>query len=233
MATPKTAAGVGGPGSCSAIRAGRARRARDRRCARLLRLAAQPERGAAQELPGHWNRDRGQRSARRRQHQPGRNEAVDVLVENGGNADAIAAKSAPVPGVVGAAAPACGGAAATHSSRRSRPSTAPPPGSRPSSTTRTLRSRVPTAHSAGSGGRPRLRSRIYGNFAYLLLFVLILTLILLTRAFRSSCSRSRPCCSTYFRSPRRSGLSSSSFRTATAPRSGTSTRPMRSPPGSR
>ena len=75
---------------------------------------------------------------------------------------------------------------------------------------------------------------IYGNFPYVLAFVMILTLILLARAFRSIVlrdqggdpeprSRSRP----------RSGSSSSSSRRATARRSGTSRRRRRSRPGSR
>ena len=57
---------------------------------------------------------------------------------------------APFPGSSAQPRRPRGGAAATRSSRRSRPSTAPHPESRPSSTTRTPHSRAPTAHSAAS-----------------------------------------------------------------------------------
>ena len=49
---------------------------RDRRGARRVRPAAEPERVAAEELPRHRHRDRGPPDARRRRHQPRRDEAV-------------------------------------------------------------------------------------------------------------------------------------------------------------
>src|SRR5207302_4350920 len=70
---------------------------------------------------------------------------------------------------------------------------------------------------------------VYGNFPYVLAFVIVLTLILLTRAFRSIVLAFKA--ALLSRSPLRSGSSSSSSRTATAPPSGTSTRSTQSTPG--
>ena len=78
----------------------------DRRRARRPRHAAERERGAAEVLPRHRHRDRRPRAARRRAGiSPGVMKPLDVLVENGGDAQQIAAKLRAVPGVVGATAP--------------------------------------------------------------------------------------------------------------------------------
>ena len=168
---------------------GRGRRARDRGRARRARHAAQPERVAAEELPRHRHRDRRAADARRRRHHARRDEAVRDprrarRRRAGGRREGArpcrASSARPCP-----AAPA-GTAARTRSSRRSRRSTARRRGSRASSTASTTRSREPTRRSAASPAVDRdFVHAVYGNFPYVLAFVLILTLILLTRAFRS------------------------------------------------
>ena len=111
-----------------------------------------------------------------------------TLVEHGGNAQAVAAKERAVPGIVGAtvppgpdwhrgqdtlveAFPAIDGAAPGIQGVIDR-------------VNGTLR-----GTSATLGGVPAVDRdfvhAVYGNFPYVLAFVLILTLILLTRAFRS------------------------------------------------
>ena len=63
---------VGSLGAVRAPAAGRRRRCRprDRRRARPRRHEAQPERGAAREVPRHRHRDRRPADARRRRHHP-------------------------------------------------------------------------------------------------------------------------------------------------------------------
>jgi RND superfamily putative drug exporter len=117
---------------------------------------------------------------------PGAMKPFIVLVENGGNANAIAVKIRPVPGIVGAAAPA-----SWRSGRDSLVEAIPAvDGAAPGIQTIINNTNSALANSDGTlGGVPAVDRdfvhAIYGNFPYLLAFVLILTLILLTRAFRS------------------------------------------------
>jgi RND superfamily putative drug exporter len=117
---------------------------------------------------------------------PGVMKPFQVLVENGGDPNAVAAKLAKVDGIVGASAPAAwrsgsdaiveafpavDGAASGIQSIINRANDAL------DGTTATL------------GGTPAVDRdfvhAVYGNFPYVLAFVVILTLILLARAFRS------------------------------------------------
>ena len=117
---------------------------------------------------------------------PGVLKPFDVLVEHGGNPDAVAAKLRSVPGVAAAAAP---------KAWRSGPDS--------------IVEAFPTVDGAASGIQPiidRVHATlkgtnatlggvaaadrdfvhaVYGNFPYVLTFVIVLTLILLARAFRS------------------------------------------------
>ncbi len=111
---------------------------------------------------------------------------LDVLVENGGNAQQVAAKLRAVPGVVGATAPPGWRRGPTRSSRRSPRSTAPRPASRRSSTAPTRASKGPDGTLTGVAAVDRdFLHALFGSFPYVLALVLLLTLILLTRAFRS------------------------------------------------
>ena len=109
-----------------------------------------------------------------------------VLVEHGGNANAIAAKVRTVPGIVGAAAPA-----SWQSGGDSLVEAIPAvDGAAPGIQSIINNTNAALAGTDGTlGGVPAVDRdfvhAIYGNFPYLLAFVLILTLILLTRAFRS------------------------------------------------
>ena len=117
---------------------------------------------------------------------PGVMKPLDVLVEHGGNAQAVAAKLRGVPGVIGAVAPT-----AWHHGPDSLVEAFPAiDGSAPG--IQGIIDRV-NAQLPGTGGtltgtaavdRDFVHA-IYGNFPYVLAFVVILTLILLTRAFRS------------------------------------------------
>ncbi|MDQ6821554.1 MAG: MMPL family transporter [Actinomycetota bacterium] len=117
---------------------------------------------------------------------PGVMKPLDVLVENGGNAQAIAAKVRGVPGVVGAIAPA-----SWHRGADSLVEAFPAVDGSSSGiqgiidhVDQTLRGGSGTLTGVAAVDRDFVHA-IYGNFPYVLAFVLILTLILLARAFRS------------------------------------------------
>jgi RND superfamily putative drug exporter len=108
------------------------------------------------------------------------------LVENGGNAQAIAAKLRTVPGIVGASAPA-----AWHRGQDSLVEAFPAvDGSAPGidgiidRTNAALKGTSATLTGTAAVDRA-FKDTLYGSFPYVLAFVMILTLILLTRAFRS------------------------------------------------
>jgi RND superfamily putative drug exporter len=117
---------------------------------------------------------------------PGVMKPIDVLVENGGNAQAIAAKLGNVEGIVGASAPA-----AWHRGQDALVEAFPAiDGSAPG-----IQGVIDRAKNAIKGTNGTVTGvaavdrdfvhAIYGTFPYVLAFVVILTLILLTRAFRS------------------------------------------------
>jgi RND superfamily putative drug exporter len=117
---------------------------------------------------------------------PGVMKPLDVLVEHGGNAQQIAAKLRSVPGVVGAAAPS-----SWHRGSNSLVEAFPAiDGSAPG-----IQGIVDRANAALKGTSGTLTGvaavdrdfvhALFGNFPYVLAFVLVLTLILLARAFRS------------------------------------------------
>jgi RND superfamily putative drug exporter len=117
---------------------------------------------------------------------PGVMKPLDVLVENGGNAQAIAAQVRSVSGVVGATAPP-----SWHRGTDSLVEAFPAiDGSAPGiqgildRVGRTLKGGDGTLTGVAAVDRDFVHA-IYGNFPYVLAFVLILTLILLARAFRS------------------------------------------------
>jgi RND superfamily putative drug exporter len=111
---------------------------------------------------------------------------LDVLVEDGGNAQQVAAKLRDVPGVVGATAPP-----SWHRGSSSLVEAFPATdGSAPG-----IQGIVDRANGALKGTEGTLTGvaavdrdfihALFGSFPYVLAFVLVLTLILLTRAFRS------------------------------------------------
>jgi putative drug exporter of the RND superfamily len=117
---------------------------------------------------------------------PGVMKPFDVLVEHGGNAQAVAAKLSKVPGIAGAAAPQ-----SWRSGSDSLVEAFPAiDGAAPGIQGIINRSNdALTGTEATLAGVPAVDRdfvhAVYGNFPYVLAFVLILTLILLARAFRS------------------------------------------------
>jgi RND superfamily putative drug exporter len=117
---------------------------------------------------------------------PGVMKPLDVLVENGGNAQQVAAKLRSVDGVVGATAPP-GWHRGSDSLVEAFPAI---DGSAPG-----IQGIVDRANDALKGTDGTLTGvaavdrdfihALFGSFPYVLAFVLVLTLILLTRAFRS------------------------------------------------
>jgi RND superfamily putative drug exporter len=117
---------------------------------------------------------------------PGVMKPLDVLVEHGGNPQAIAAKLRSVPGVIGATAPA-----SWHRGSDSLVEAFPAiDGSGPGiqgiidRANTTLKGTNGTLTGVAAVDRDFVHA-LFGSFPYVLAFVVILTLILLTRAFRS------------------------------------------------
>jgi RND superfamily putative drug exporter len=119
---------------------------------------------------------------------PGVMKPFVTLVEHGGNAQAVAAKERAVPGIVGATVPPGPG---WHRGQDTLVEAFPAvDGAAPG-----IQGVIDRANSALNGtsgtlgGVPAVDRdfvhAVYGNFAYVLAFVLVLTLVLLTRAFRS------------------------------------------------
>jgi putative drug exporter of the RND superfamily len=117
---------------------------------------------------------------------PGVMKPLDVLVEHGGNADRVAAKLRDVPGVVGATAPPT-----WHRGSDSLVEAFPAiDGSAPG-----IQGIIDRSDAALKGTEGTLTGvaavdrdfvhALFGNFPYVLAFVMVLTLILLARAFRS------------------------------------------------
>jgi RND superfamily putative drug exporter len=119
---------------------------------------------------------------------PGVMKPFVTLVENGGDAKAIAAKQRTVPGIVGATAPPGRGWQRGQDSLVEAFPTID--GAAPgiqgiiNNVNDSLRGTDGTLGGVPAVDRDFVHA-VYGNFAYVLAFVLILTLVLLTRAFRS------------------------------------------------
>ena len=166
---------------------GRGRRPRDRRRARGPRDAAERERGPAEELPRHRHRDRRPRSARRRRHQPRRDEAArrprrarrrpradrGQAAHGAGSGRGDRAADLALAGTTSLVE-------AFPADRRLR--TRHPGDRRPRQ--RRLKGTNGTLTGVAAVDRDFVHA-LFGSFPYVLAFVLLLTLILLTRAFRS------------------------------------------------
>jgi putative drug exporter of the RND superfamily len=117
---------------------------------------------------------------------PGVMKPLDVLVEHGGNAAQVAARLRGVPGVVGATAPA-----AWHRGSASLVEAFPAIDGSASGIQRIIdrvNARLDGTSATLTGVAAVDRDfvhALFGNFPYVLAFVVILTLVLLTRAFRS------------------------------------------------
>jgi putative drug exporter of the RND superfamily len=117
---------------------------------------------------------------------PGVMKPFDILVENGGSAQAVAAKVARVPGVVGASAPADWhrGPDAIVQAFPAIDGAAPGIQKIINRVNDSLGGTDATLGGVAAVDRDFVHA-VFGNFPYVLAFVVILTLVLLTRAFRS------------------------------------------------
>jgi hypothetical protein len=117
---------------------------------------------------------------------PGVMKPLNVLVEHGGNADLVAARLADVPGVVGASAPAAwrNGPTALVEAFPAIDGSAPGIQAIINRANASLEGTDGTLTGVAAVDRDFLHA-LFGSFPYVLALVLFLTMILLTRAFRS------------------------------------------------
>ena len=154
----------------------------------VLGLQLNPNESQLKSFPGTGTAIAGRTMLADAGISPGVMKPFVTLVEDGGNPQAVAAKERAVPGIAGATVPPSPG---WHQGQDTLVEAFPAvDGAAPG--IQGVIDRVNTALEGTSGtlgGVPAVDRdfvhAIYGNFPYLLAFVLILTLILLTRAFRS------------------------------------------------
>jgi putative drug exporter of the RND superfamily len=147
-----------------------------------------PNESQLKNFPGSGTAIAGRALLTKAGFSPGVMKPFVTLVEHGGNAQTVAAREQKVAGIVGAAVPPGPG---WHQGQDSLVEAFPEiDGAAPG--IQGVIDRVNTALQGTDGtlgGVPAVDRdfvhAVYGNFAYVLAFVLVLTLILLTRAFRS------------------------------------------------
>jgi len=149
-------------------------------------LQLNPNEAQLKNFPGSGDAIVGRQVLTDAKISPGVMKPLVVLVENGGNAQAIAQKLRDVPGVVGASAPA-GWQRGQDSLVEAFPDVdGAAPGIQGIIDRVNQRLDGTTATLGGPAAVDRdFVHAIYGNFPYVLAFVLLLTLVLLARAFRS------------------------------------------------
>ncbi len=149
-------------------------------------LQINPNEAQLKNFPGTGTAIAGREMLAKANISPGAMKPFIVLVENGGNANAIAVKVPTVPGIVGAAAPASWRSGSDSLVEAIPAIDGAAPGIQPiiNNTNAALAGTDGTLGGVPAVDRDFVHA-IYGNFPYLLAFVLVLTLILLTRAFRS------------------------------------------------
>jgi RND superfamily putative drug exporter len=149
-------------------------------------LQLNPNESQLKNFPGSGTAIQGRQMLADAGISPGVMKPFAVLVENGGNAEAIADKVRQVDGIAGATAPA----AWKRGSDSIVEAFANVDGAAPGIQGIIDRTNDVLKGSNGTlGGTPAVDRdfvhAVYGNFPYVLAFVLILTLVLLARAFRS------------------------------------------------
>jgi RND superfamily putative drug exporter len=145
-----------------------------------------PNEAQLKNFPGTGDAIAGRQALSSAGISPGVMKPFDVLVEHGGNAQAIAARLSTVPGVVGGVVPA-GWQRGGDSIVEAFPAV---DGAAPGVQNVVDRVNAALKGTDGTLGGVTAVDRdfvhaVYGNFPYVLAFVIILTLILLARAFRS------------------------------------------------
>ncbi len=149
-------------------------------------LQINPNEAQLKNFPGTGTAIAGREMLAKANISPGAMKPFIVLVENGGDANAIAVKVRTVPGIVGAVAPSSWRSGSDSLVEAIPAIDGAAPGIQPiiNNTNDVLAGTDGTLGGVPAVDRDFVHA-IYGNFPYLLAFVLILTLILLTRAFRS------------------------------------------------
>jgi putative drug exporter of the RND superfamily len=151
-----------------------------------LGLQMNPNESQLKNFPGTGTAIAGRQMLADAHVSPGVMKPLDVLVEHGGNAQQIAARLRSVPGIVGAGVPS-----SWHRGEDSLVEAFPAiDGSAPG-----IQGIIDRTNSALTGTNGTLTGvaavdrdfvhALYGSFPYVLAFVMVLTLILLARAFRS------------------------------------------------
>jgi putative drug exporter of the RND superfamily len=145
-----------------------------------------PNESQLKNFPGSGTAIQGRQQLAAAGISPGVMKPFVVLVEHGGNAQAIADKVRRVPGVVGATAPASwrSGDSSLVEAFPAIDGAAPGIQKIIDRVNGTLKGTDGTLGGVAAVDRDFVHA-VYGNFPYVLAFVLILTLILLARAFRS------------------------------------------------
>jgi len=154
----------------------------------VLGIQLNPNESQLKNFPGSGTAIAGRTLLTNAGISPGVMKPFATLVEHGGNAQAVAAKERSVPGIVGATVPPGQG---WHRGQDTLVEAFPAiDGAAPG--IQGVIDRVNTALQGTDGtlgGVPAVDRdfvhAVYGNFPYVLAFVLVLTLVLLTRAFRS------------------------------------------------
>jgi len=137
-------------------------------------------------FPGHGTAIAGRQMLAAAHISPGVMKPLDVLVEQGGDPHRVAARLQAVPGVIGAVAPS-----AWHHGRTSLVEAfAATDGAAPAiqGTIDRVEGALQGTHGTLTGAAAvdrAVQHALLGNFPYALAFIAVLTLILLTRAFRS------------------------------------------------
>src|SRR6266850_6723692 len=145
-----------------------------------------PNESQLKNFPGHGTAIAGRQMLADAGLSPGVMKPFDVLVENGGNAQAVAAKLSKVQGMAGAVAPPSwrSGSDSIVEAFPAIDGAAPGIQGIINRANDTLTGTQATLAGVPAVDRDFVHA-VYGKFPYVLAFVLILTLILLARAFRS------------------------------------------------
>jgi RND superfamily putative drug exporter len=152
----------------------------------VIGIQLNPNESQLKNFPGSGTAIQGREELAAAGISPGVMKPFVVLVEHGGDADAVAARMRTVPGVAGATAPAAWKQGDTSLVEAFPAIDGAAPGIQKiiDHVNATLVGTRGTLGGVAAVDRDFVHA-VYGNFPYVLAFVLVLTLILLARAFRS------------------------------------------------